>query len=60
VINSLKNFCLKQFSSSLERYETNKDVPIMKFTKSSIYVITPYNAQKNAIAECFADEGIED
>ena len=32
----------------------------MKFTKSSIYVITPYNAQKNAIAECFADEGIED
>jgi superfamily I DNA and/or RNA helicase len=60
VINSLKNFCLKQFSSSLKRYETNKDVPIMKFTKSSIYVITPYNAQKNAIAECFADEGIED
>ena len=32
----------------------------MKFTKSSIYVITPYNAQKNAIAECFSDQGMDD
>ena len=32
----------------------------MKFTKSSIYVITPYNAQKNAIAECFSDQDMDD
>ena len=33
---------------------------LQKFTKNSIYVITPYNAQKNAIAEHFSDDGIED
>lgn len=32
----------------------------MKFTKNSIYVITPYNAQKNAIAECFIDDKTDD
>jgi len=32
----------------------------MKFTKNDIYVITPYNAQRNAIAEYFADDEIED
>lgn len=32
----------------------------MKFTKNSIYVITPYNAQKNAIAEHFADDDTDD
>ena len=32
----------------------------MKFTKNSMYVITPYNAQKNAIAEYFADQEIDD
>ena len=33
---------------------------LQKFTKNSIYVITPYNAQKNAIAEYFLEDGIED
>ena len=32
----------------------------MKFTKNDIYVITPYNAQKNAIVEYFAENQIED
>ena len=32
----------------------------MKFNKNSIYVITPYNAQKNAIAEYFSDNNTED
>ena len=31
----------------------------MKFNKDSIYVITPYNAQKNLIAEYFSDDKIE-
>jgi len=33
---------------------------MMKFTKNSMYVITPYNAQKNAIAEYFAESEIDD
>jgi len=33
---------------------------MMKFTKNSMYVITPYNAQKNAIAEYFAESETDD
>ena len=40
--------------------EKDSRVPIQKFTKNSIYVITPYNAQKNAIAECFLDDEVDD
>jgi len=32
----------------------------MKFNKNSIYVITPYNAQKNAIAEQFVESDTDD
>ena len=32
----------------------------MKFTKNSIYVITPYNAQKNAISELFIEDETDD
>ena len=32
----------------------------MKFTKNSIYIITPYNAQKNSIAERFAASDTDD
>lgn len=43
-----------------EESENQSAVPFMKFTKSSIYVITPYNAQKNVIAEDFSEQGMED
>ena len=33
---------------------------MIKFNKNSIYVITPYNAQKNAIAEYFAESETDD
>ena len=35
-------------------------IPVQRFTKSSIYVITPYNAQKNAIADKFSENGMQD
>jgi len=35
-------------------------VPGVKFTKSDIFVITPYNAQKNAIVEKFIVKGMEE
>ena len=50
VITKLKDFCLDQF----------KRIPQCKFTKDSIYVITPYNAQVNMIAENFSKDGTED
>ena len=40
--------------------ESNKDIPLMKFTESSITVITPYNAQKNIIAERFLEFEMDD
>ena len=48
------------FRKSLALKEQNANIALQKFTKNSIYVITPYNAQKNAIAERFVDEGIDD
>ena len=60
VITQLKEYCLRIVGNSLEVASQHAELPIQKFTKNSIYVITPYNAQKNAIAECFADDGIED
>ena len=59
-IIKLKNYCLEIFKKSVELNKKDNKFVIQKFTKNSIYVITPYNAQKNAIAEYFADEGIED
>ena len=50
VITSLKDLCLQVF----------RQVPHCKFTKNSMYVITPYNAQRNAIAECFSDDDTDD
>ncbi len=44
VIKEFTDFCLGMFNQSLQIGEQNENVPIMKFTKNSIYVITPYNA----------------
>ena len=67
VIVKLKDFCLEQFqaSTSNNSYPSYSQNPwqqskLMKFTKNSMYVITPYNAQKNAIAEYFAEQEIDD
>ena len=45
-IYQLKNFCLEQFQASQAAYNQNPEGShkMMKFTKNSIYVITPYNA----------------
>lgn len=60
-IVALKNFCLQKFAQNhAKRSENPEASALMKFTKNSMYVITPYNAQKNAIAEYFADEDIDD
>ena len=67
VIVQLKDFCLEQFQASTSNnsppsYSQNpgQQSKLMKFTKNSMYVITPYNAQKNAIAEYFAEQEIDD
>lgn len=60
VINQLKDFCLQKFEESVQRYEEDKRDFSMKFTKSSIYVITPYNAQRNLIAEDFSEQEMAD
>ena len=60
VIIHLKTYCLELFKKSYELHQKDNQFALQKFTKNSIYVITPYNAQKNAIAEYFSDEGIED
>lgn len=60
LIVDLKKYCLRIMRNSLGVAQSNAGFPIQKFTKNSIYVITPYNAQKNAIAEFFAEDGIED
>ena len=61
VIVQLKDFCLEQFLVSSQAHCQNPEQSnLMKFTKNSMYVITPYNAQKNAIAEYFADQEIDD
>ena len=60
VINELTDICLEQFS---EINEINKQIPGVseqRFQKSGIYVITPYNAQKNAIADFYAAKGMEE
>ena len=36
------------------------NIPVQRFTRNSIYVITPYNAQKNAIADQFSAGETED
>ena len=50
VIEELKTICLNAF----------KKISGCKFTKNSMYVITPYNAQRNAIAECFSEDQTDD
>ena len=60
VIVGLKDLCLEAFERSKILQKQNPTRPMMKFTKNDIYVITPYNAQKNAIAEYFAESEIDD
>ena len=69
-IVKLKDWCLnifKQTCNASSVWDPVKNCHVKKsnlmeqhFTKNSIYVITPYNAQKNAIHEYFADDEIED
>ena len=60
LVSSLTTFCLKIFDQTNKLHKKHPIIPLQKFTKNSIYVITPYNAQKNAIAELFSDIEIED
>lgn len=60
VIVGLKDYCLQIFAETRAQHKQNPEIDIMKFNKNSIYVITPYNAQKNAIAEYFSDSDTDD
>ena len=60
VINELTDICLEQFSDINEINKQIPGVPEQRFQKSGIYVITPYNAQKNAIADFYAAKGMEE
>ena len=44
VVTELTTFCLELFKSTLTFHKKDQRIPIQKFTKNSIYVITPYNA----------------
>ena len=52
--------CIQLFSQTLQLNAENERIPIQKFTKNSVYVITPYNAQKNAISERFLESETDD
>lgn len=44
VITLLTDHCIKTFRETLKRNKRDPRIPIQKFTKNSVYVITPYNA----------------
>lgn len=60
LIYGLTKFCLSIFERTNRLNERDPRIPLQKFTKNSIYAITPYNAQKNAIAELYSDLEIDD
>ena len=43
--------CTQWSTECAEIHKEIPEIPDQRFTKRSIYVITPYNAQKNAIAD---------
>lgn len=44
LVSSLTTFCLKIFDQTNKLHKKHPIIPLQKFTKNSIYVITPYNA----------------
>ena len=54
--NEMADLCLRQFDEA----KAIKEVADVKFTKRDIFVITPYNAQKNAIMELFAAKDMQE
>ena len=48
------DLCIKHFRDCQQINIEVPQIPTQRFTRNDIYVITPYNAQKNAIAERFA------
>ena len=56
----MANLCIRQFGETNELHKEIAGIPAQRFTRTSVYVITPYNAQKNAIAERFAEGGTEE
>lgn len=42
--DAMVDLCLRQFAESKELHEEIDTIPELRFTKRSIYVITPYNA----------------
>lgn len=56
----MANLCVRQFSEVKELNEEISAVAEQRFTRNSIFVITPYNAQKNAIADRFVETNTQD
>lgn len=58
-IEDMVKLCLGHFQESKELHEEVNVIPELHFTKKSIYVITPYNAQKNAILNRLATRDMQ-
>ena len=43
-VNDMANLCISQFDEVQQIHKEVNGVPEVKFTKSDIFVITPYNA----------------
>ena len=54
------DLCVEQFKEAAKRHKEADIIPEQRFTRNDIYVITPYNAQCNAIAERFTATNTED
>ena len=53
------DLCLGQFKESKKLHKEFPGIPAVKFTQGSIYVITPYNGQKNAMLDILVERGME-
>lgn len=56
----MQNLCCAAFDEAKKLHSEVPIIPEQRFTRNSIYVITPYNAQKNLIADRLAETNNED
>ena len=56
----MADLCINQFDEVQQIHKEVNGVPEVRFTKRDIFVITPYNAQKNAIVDRFLTKGMDE
>mmetsp|Transcript_41117 Transcript_41117/g.53965 ORF Transcript_41117/g.53965 Transcript_41117/m.53965 type:complete len:243 (-) Transcript_41117:98-826(-) len=59
-VDNMIDLCMRQFAESKELHKEINNIPDLRFTKRSIYVITPYNAQKNAIVDKLVEKDMHE